>query len=321
MTGNRSGGSRGEPVDWRSGLPRSERYGDVYHSASGALAQARHVFLAGCGLPQAWAGRQSWTVLETGFGLATNFLATWLAWRRDPERPQTLCFVTFEAHLVSPDDIRRAAAATPAFRELADALADHLVGLVADPLVAPVADSLVDPVADHPVDPVAYHPVGPVADPLPAVIDGSPAAGAALRRLRFESGRVELRIHEGDAAAVLATLGGGSARPAVDSVFLDGFSPARNPAIWSDAVFAAIAALLNPGARLATWTVAGTVRRTLVRHGFTVAWRPGLPPKRECLVAWRESPDITDRSTSGEDNETGSRPSSAPSTIDGRGCE
>jgi len=289
VTGNRSGGSSGEPVDWRSGLPRSERYGDVYRSSSGALAQARHVFLAGCGLPQAWAGRQAWTILETGFGLATNFLATWLAWRRDPERPQTLCFVTFEAHLVSPDDIRRAAAATPAFRELADTLADHLVA--------------------------------PVADPLPAVIDGSPAGGAAPRHLRFESGRVELRIHEGDAAAVLATLGGGSARPAVDSVFLDGFSPARNPAIWSDAVFAAIAALLNPGARVATWTVAGTVRRTLVRHGFTVARRPGLPPKRECLVAWRESPDITDRSTSGEDNVIGSRRSSAPSTIEGRGCE
>ena len=32
------------------GTPRSVAYGDVYHSSSGALAQARHVFLAGNGL-------------------------------------------------------------------------------------------------------------------------------------------------------------------------------------------------------------------------------------------------------------------------------
>ena len=33
------------------GTPYSEAYGDVYHSAEGGLAQARHVFLGGNGLP------------------------------------------------------------------------------------------------------------------------------------------------------------------------------------------------------------------------------------------------------------------------------
>ncbi|MFZ1908158.1 MAG: transposase, partial [Burkholderiales bacterium] len=33
------------------GTPYSEAYGDVYHSAAGGPAQARHVFLAGNGLP------------------------------------------------------------------------------------------------------------------------------------------------------------------------------------------------------------------------------------------------------------------------------
>jgi tRNA 5-methylaminomethyl-2-thiouridine biosynthesis bifunctional protein len=99
-----------------------------------------------------------------------------------------------------------------------------------------------------------------------------------------------LLIHEGDAAAVLGALSDGRAPPVVDSVFLDGFSPSLNPAIWSDPVIAGIAALLRPGARVATWTVAGTVRRRLVRHGFTVARRPGLPPKRSSLIAWLQSP-------------------------------
>ena len=41
-----------EPVDWRAdGVPRSARFDDIYHTETGALAQARHVFLAGCGLP------------------------------------------------------------------------------------------------------------------------------------------------------------------------------------------------------------------------------------------------------------------------------
>ena len=62
------------------GTPVSSAYGDVYHSAHGGPAQARHVFLAGNELPGRWAGRASFTLLETGFGLGLNFLATWVAW-------------------------------------------------------------------------------------------------------------------------------------------------------------------------------------------------------------------------------------------------
>src|SRR5690606_28649822 len=67
---------------------RSVAYGDVYHSLSGALGQAEHVFLRGNGLPQRWRGRQAFTVCETGFGLGLNFLALWDAWRNDPARPR-----------------------------------------------------------------------------------------------------------------------------------------------------------------------------------------------------------------------------------------
>ncbi|HEY0201457.1 MAG TPA: FAD-dependent cmnm(5)s(2)U34 oxidoreductase, partial [Burkholderiaceae bacterium] len=71
-----------EPVAWRAdGEPYSARFGDIYHSISGAQAQARHVFLGGCHLPAAWAGQRQWRILETGFGLGMNFLATWQAWR------------------------------------------------------------------------------------------------------------------------------------------------------------------------------------------------------------------------------------------------
>ena len=63
------------------GLPFSPEYGDVYHPRSGALGQARHVFLRGNALPHRWQGRERFVALETGFGLGNNFLATWDAWQ------------------------------------------------------------------------------------------------------------------------------------------------------------------------------------------------------------------------------------------------
>ena len=80
------------------GTPWSEAYGDVYHSADGGLAQARHVFLRGNGLPERWRGRRVFTVLETGFGFGLSFLATWQAWRDDPQRCERLHFVSVEKH-------------------------------------------------------------------------------------------------------------------------------------------------------------------------------------------------------------------------------
>ena len=80
------------------GAPASERYGDVYASRDGALGQARHVFIAGTGCIERWRGRRQFVVLENGFGLGVNFLATWRAWRDDPARPDRLHFVSIERH-------------------------------------------------------------------------------------------------------------------------------------------------------------------------------------------------------------------------------
>ena len=87
------------------GLPYSARFGDVYHPRSGALEQAGHVFLGGNGLPQRWAARDRFVIAETGFGLGNNFLATWAAWRADPQRSERLDFVSVELHPPTRDDI------------------------------------------------------------------------------------------------------------------------------------------------------------------------------------------------------------------------
>jgi tRNA 5-methylaminomethyl-2-thiouridine biosynthesis bifunctional protein len=55
--------------------------------------------------------------------------------------------------------------------------------------------------------------------------------------------------------------------------------------MWTDEVLALVAARSAPGARAATFTVAGQVRRGLASAGFSVEKRPGFGRKRERLEA------------------------------------
>jgi tRNA 5-methylaminomethyl-2-thiouridine biosynthesis bifunctional protein len=118
-------------VDWdEQGQPRSTLYPDVYRSRSmgldQGLAQARHVFLDGCGLRgerAVWRHQSLWCVLENGFGLGLNFLATWQAWRDDPHRPARLHYVATESHPVRAEDLLRSALPWPELKDLSEALA------------------------------------------------------------------------------------------------------------------------------------------------------------------------------------------------------
>ena len=104
------------------GTPYSEQYGDVYHSAEGGAAQARHVFLGGNGLPARWGGARRFTLLETGFGLGLSFLATWQAWREDARRCARLHYVAVEKHPFSAQDLAVLHAPHAEFAPLAEEL-------------------------------------------------------------------------------------------------------------------------------------------------------------------------------------------------------
>ena len=105
-----------------AGTPCSPEYGDVYHSADSGPGQARHVFLGGNELPARWGGARVFTILETGFGLGLNFLATWQAWRADPAHPERLHFVSVEKHPYTLEGLATLHARYPEFASLAGEL-------------------------------------------------------------------------------------------------------------------------------------------------------------------------------------------------------
>ena len=219
------------------GVPLSSEFEDIYHPAEGGLAQARHVFLEGNGLPGRWQGRDRFVILETGFGLGLNFLAAWHAWRADPSRCRRLHFVSVEHRPLAYEDL---AAVLAPFAEL-----------------QPEAHDLLE----------AWPP---------------PLGG--FHRLHFDGGRVALTLILGDARDMLPRL-----TASADAFFLDGFAPAKNPAIWSPEVVRELRRLAAPGATLASWTVAGGVRAALADAGFAIEKRAGFGGKREMLFGRLDS--------------------------------
>ncbi len=109
--------------------------------------------------------------------------------------------------------------------------------------------------------------------------DRLPTAAAGFHRIDFGDG-VALTLLYGDAQTMLSRIDA-----AADAWFLDGFAPAKNPDMWSPALFSEIARLSASGASAATFTVAGAVRRALASAGFTLEKRTGFGRKREMLVA------------------------------------
>ena len=66
--------------------------------------------------------------------------------------------------------------------------------------------------------------------------------------------------------------------------FFDGFSPAKNPDMWSESLFNECFTLTAPNGTFATFTAAGFVRRNLLNAGFNVFKRKGFGIKREMLI-------------------------------------
>ena len=106
-----------------------------------------------------------------------------------------------------------------------------------------------------------------------------PPLTPGIHRLHLDGGKVILTLVFGDATTQLRAIDA-----SVDAFYLDGFSPSRNPDLWTPELCRALGRLAAPGATLATWSVAGHVREALTAAEFDLEKRPGFFGKREMLV-------------------------------------
>lgn len=118
--------------------------------------------------------------------------------------------------------------------------------------------------------------LAPLAAELQALY---PPACAGCHHRVLAGGRIRLTLLFGDAVVLLPRL-----QASVDAWFLDGFAPAKNPELWTPAVFAEVARLSAPGATLATFTAATVAKVGLPAVGFALAKVPGFGHKRDMLV-------------------------------------
>lgn len=101
-----------------------------------------------------------------------------------------------------------------------------------------------------------------------------------FHRMVFDQ-RVALTLIFDDANEALPEIEG-----SVDAWFLDGFTPAKNPGMWTQDVFNEMARLSHDGTGFATFTAAGFVKRGLREAGFTVEKRKGFGSKRDMLAGF-----------------------------------
>ncbi|ACL72942.1 tRNA U-34 5-methylaminomethyl-2-thiouridine biosynthesis protein MnmC [Thioalkalivibrio sulfidiphilus HL-EbGr7] len=121
-----------------------------------------------------------------------------------------------------------------------------------------------------------------------ALLAQYPAPVPGFHRLLFPGERLSLTLMFGDAVDCLS-----QCQAQVDAWYLDGFAPARNQALWQEALYAQVARLTPAGGTLASFTAAGHVRRGLETTGFAIERLPGFGHKRERIRGLRNTQAAT----------------------------
>lgn len=110
-------------------------------------------------------------------------------------------------------------------------------------------------------------------------------------KLKFLDGKVTLSLLIGDAAQSLSGLDRRYENK-INAWYLDGFAPAKNPDMWSPALFQQMHRLSAEQATVATFTVAGIVKRGLTTAGFRIYKQVAKGKKKKCSPASFRCPSI-----------------------------
>lgn len=109
---------------------------------------------------------------------------------------------------------------------------------------------------------------------LPLLLEGQ-------HRIYFAEGRISLTLLYGEASETLSQLE--VVKHKFDCWFLDGFSPQKNPEMWTDKIIEQITRLTKLGGTFSTYSVAGFLRRALEDRGWQIEKTPGFAKKKQSL--------------------------------------
>lgn len=113
---------------------------------------------------------------------------------------------------------------------------------------------------------------------LDKMLEQYPIRVPGVHRMVFD-GRIVLTLIFDDANDAFPEIDG-----QVDAWFLDGFTPSKNPDMWTDKLFSEMARLSHAETTFATFTAAGFVKRGLRDAGFVVEKKKGFGRKRDMLA-------------------------------------
>lgn len=234
-------------LSWNGAVPEATAYGDIYFSREDGLAESDYVFLQGNRLAERFAALTPGQHFIIGEAGFGTGLNFLLTLQRWHQTAPADARLTFISTELHP--------LTPA--DLQRALAHW-------PQLAAEAQLLL---ANYPVLTPGYH-------------------------LLSLTPQVDLLLLLGDARDTLPQLADCQHQAfvqhnpwQVDAWFLDGFAPAKNPALWQRELLGTIASLSKRGTTLATFTAVGQLRRDLQALGFEVQKIKGYGRKRDMQIA------------------------------------
>lgn len=246
------------------GAPYCQRFDDIYFESKSGTLQSYFVFIQKNQIKRRLQkSKQSFTIAETGFGTGLNFLLTLQAYQKaqlelTQESTQNSAKKLAPLHFISVEKYPLSKA------QLVQSLS-----------ILPELKEFSDTLTEN-------YP------------ENSPTQYSENFQATFLNNQVKLTLVFDDAAQGLSSLSspkGGL----IDAWYLDGFSPAKNPDMWSKTLFTQIGRLSKEQTTLTTFTVAGSVKRQLRDIGFRLEKHlsPGI--KKEMFFGIMQNNPITAR--------------------------
>ena len=229
------------------GIPYSEQFDDIYFDRESGYQQSEQIFICGNHIRERLKqNHDKFVIAETGFGTGLNFLLTLQAYQKlQQENDKHQCS---KLHFIS---IEKYPLTKTQLEKSLQAL----------PQLKKYSSLLLE----------QYPSFGATEPPIEEF------------SLSFFNDQITLHVIINDAAIGLSkikTVKNGL----IDAWYLDGFSPAKNPEMWSNALFEQIGRLSKQQASISTFTVAGFVKRQLQKIGFRVQKKFYVGNKQEMLT-------------------------------------